>query len=72
MSCYFFQGAEDKVVPKEQGECMYRALQERGIPSDLVLYKKEGHGFQDAANIKDSLEKEREFYLKIAAAQKKL
>lgn len=59
----FFQGLEDKVVPPNQAEMMYQALQKKGIPSKLVLYPDEQHGFRKAENIKDSLEKELEFYL---------
>ena len=59
----FFQGAEDKVVPLDQAETMYQALQKKGIPSKLIVYPDEQHGFRKAENIKDSLEKELEFYL---------
>ena len=61
----FFQGAEDKVVPQNQAEKMFNALQKRGILTDLIIYEGEQHGFRKAENIRDSLEKERLFYLKV-------
>lgn len=58
----FFQGAEDKVVPKEQTEAMVEALQARGVPVAYHLFEGEAHGFRDGDNIKASLEAELEFY----------
>ena len=60
----FFQGLEDKIVPPNQAEKMYTALRKRGIPTELVMYEGEQHGFRKAENIRDSLEKELAFYLK--------
>lgn len=61
----FFQGSEDLVVPQTQAEKMYKALQSRGIQTELVIYEGEQHGFRQAHNIRDSLEKELAFYLKV-------
>jgi dipeptidyl aminopeptidase/acylaminoacyl peptidase len=61
----FFQGTEDKIVPQDQSEKMYNCLKQRGIPTRLILYEGEQHGFRKAENIKDALEKELEFYLLI-------
>ncbi|HEX2580208.1 MAG TPA: S9 family peptidase [Rhabdochlamydiaceae bacterium] len=61
----FFQGAEDLVVPLNQAEKMYEALKKRGILTKLVVYEGEQHGFRKAQNIRDSLEKELDFYLTI-------
>ncbi len=61
----FFQGSEDLVVPPNQAEKMYEALQSRGIKTELVIYEGEQHGFRQAHNIRDSLEKELAFYLSI-------
>lgn len=61
----FFQGTEDKVVPVNQAEKMYHALKSRGIPTELVLYEGEQHGFRKAENIRDCLQKELNFYLKV-------
>ena len=58
----FFQGAEDKVVPKAQTEAMVEALQARGVPVAYHLFEGEAHGFRDGDNIKAALEAELEFY----------
>jgi dipeptidyl aminopeptidase/acylaminoacyl peptidase len=60
-----FQGGEDKIVPKNQAEKMYKALLKKKIPVAYVLFEKEGHGFRDAKNIEKSLENELFFYSKI-------
>ena len=48
-SCPFFivHGDQDKVVPPQQSEEFYRALQKAGVPSTLVIVKGGGHGFND-------------------------
>ncbi len=61
----FFQGLEDKIVPPNQSEKMYQALKERGILTELITYPGEQHGFRKAENIKNSLEKELAFYLRV-------
>lgn len=58
----FFQGAEDLVVPVDQAQKMYDALQKKGIKSELIIYPEEQHGFRKAENIKDSLMRELAFY----------
>ncbi|MCS5712629.1 prolyl oligopeptidase family serine peptidase [Candidatus Berkiella aquae] len=60
----FFQGDEDKVVPVDQAEKMYFALQEKGIMTELYIFKGEQHGFRKAENRITVLEKMREFFLK--------
>ncbi len=60
----FFQGLEDKIVPPDQSEIMYDALKKRGIPTKLIMYEGEGHGFRKAENIINSLNEELAFYLK--------
>lgn len=61
----FFQGLEDKIVPPNQAQLMHAALKKRGILTELVLYEGEQHGFRRAENIRDCLEKELAFYLKV-------
>ncbi len=61
----FFQGAEDLIVPLDQAKKMYEALKNRGIMTELVVYEGEQHGFRKSQNIRDSLEKELAFYLKV-------
>ncbi len=58
----FFQGGKDKVVPPNQAESMFHALKAKGIPTKLILYPDEEHGFRQAETIRDSLEKELKFY----------
>ncbi|KIY96663.1 peptidase [Monoraphidium neglectum] len=60
-----FQGDEDKVVPPEQAEVMHKALLDRGVPTALVMYKGEQHGFRSAAAIRSALEGELFFYGKV-------
>jgi len=58
----FFHGKEDKVVPPNQPIKLHRLLQEKGIPTDLVFYEKEGHGFRSQETIEDTLRREYLFY----------
>lgn len=58
----FFQGIEDKVVPKEQAEKMFDTLSEAGVPVAAQYYKGEQHGFRKAETIVQSLENELSFY----------
>lgn len=46
----FFQGKEDKIVPPDQAEKMYTALQTKGISTALFLFDGEQHGFRNAEN----------------------
>jgi dipeptidyl aminopeptidase/acylaminoacyl peptidase len=61
----FFQGLEDKVVPSTQAKKMHEALKKGKVFSDLVIYKGEQHGFRKEETIRDALEKELAFYLKV-------
>ncbi len=61
----FFQGEEDKVVPKEQAETMVKALDAQGIPVAYLLFAGEQHGFRQAQTIIDALEAELCFYRRI-------
>jgi dipeptidyl aminopeptidase/acylaminoacyl peptidase len=67
LSCamILFQGAQDKVVPPDQAEAMYRSVLTKGLPVAYVLFSDERHGFRVAANIIRSLEAELYFYGKI-------
>ena len=61
----FFQGTEDKVVPKEQAEKMFVALKDKGIPVAYVPFKGEQHGFRKAETIQRALEAEYAFYVRV-------
>lgn len=43
-----FQGEEDPIDPKGQSQELYRGLKRYGVESELVLYPREPHGFQEA------------------------
>jgi dipeptidyl aminopeptidase/acylaminoacyl peptidase len=58
----FFQGIEDKVVPKEQAEKMFEALNKKGLPVAAQYFAGEQHGFRKAETIIHSLENELSFY----------
>lgn len=61
----FFQGTEDKVVPKEQSEKMFSALRKKGIPVAYIPFEGEQHGFRKATTIQQALDAELAFYVKI-------
>ncbi|VVB87910.1 Acylamino-acid-releasing enzyme [uncultured archaeon] len=67
LSCpvIFFQGLEDKIVPPEQTEKMFRALLRRGLPVSYLPFEGEQHGFRRSGNIKRALDAELYFYSKI-------
>ena len=58
----FLQGAQDAVVLPEQTETMVAALRGRGIEVEYRLYPNERHGFRQANNLADALERELRFY----------
>ena len=58
----FFQGIDDKVVPKEQAEKMFAALNKKGLPVAAQYYQGEQHGFRKSETIQQSLENELNFY----------
>ena len=61
----FFQGTEDKVVPKAQAEKMYSALKNKGIPVAYLPFEGEQHGFRKAETIRQALDSELYFYSKV-------
>ncbi len=66
-----FQGDEDKVVPLNQAEQIYQALQEKGLDCELHVFEGEGHGFDKAANIVFALKNEERFFLESMGLKKK-
>ena len=46
-------GASDVRVPYAQGREFYVALRKRGIPTKLVLYPREAHGFREPDHLRD-------------------
>lgn len=61
----FFQGAQDRVVPREQSQAMVAALTARGLPVAYLEFPDESHGFRQADAIRRSLEAEYYFYCRI-------
>jgi dipeptidyl aminopeptidase/acylaminoacyl peptidase len=61
----FFQGLDDKVVPPNQAETMFVALQNLGIPVAYITFEGEGHGFRKGESIKRCLDAHLYFYCKL-------
>ena len=59
------QGAEDKVVPKEEGERIVDALFERRVPHAYIVFEGEDHGFRSEAAIIRSFGAELSFYAQV-------
>jgi len=60
-----FQGLEDKVVPPDQAEKMFRAVRAKKLPVAYLAFEGEQHGFRKAENIRRVLEAELYFYSKV-------
>lgn len=56
------QGTEDEVVPPNQAEVMFKAIKGKGIPTALVMFEGEQHGFRGSNAIRRALEGELHFY----------
>jgi dipeptidyl aminopeptidase/acylaminoacyl peptidase len=67
LSCplILFQGLEDKVVPPNQAQMMYDAVNEKGLPVALVMFEGEQHGFRRAENIRRALDGELYFLSRV-------
>ena len=61
----FFQGADDRIVPRNQAETMYDALKAKGIPVAYLLFESEGHGFRRTENVRRAIEGEYFFFSKV-------
>ncbi len=46
-------GEEDPCVPVNQAYAFHRALLERNVPTELVVYPREGHGFSERDHTRD-------------------
>ncbi len=60
-----FQGLDDRVVPPNQSEMIYKAVRGKKIPVAYITFKGEEHGFRKAESIKRALEAELYFYGKV-------
>ncbi|HEY6408563.1 MAG TPA: prolyl oligopeptidase family serine peptidase, partial [Ktedonobacteraceae bacterium] len=50
-------GEADPAVPVAQAYAFYRALRERNVPVELVVYPREGHGVSERAHVLDADER---------------
>ena len=50
-------GANDERVPVGQAYEMYRGLKDRGVPTELVFYPREGHGITEYYHQKDRMQR---------------
>jgi dipeptidyl aminopeptidase/acylaminoacyl peptidase len=58
----FLHGKDDRVVPINQAEKMYAALRSRNIPTCLLVFLGEDHGFRQSTHLRQALEAELQFY----------
>jgi dipeptidyl aminopeptidase/acylaminoacyl peptidase len=61
-SIIFLHGEKDPVVPPDQAFKMYASLLGRNIPTCLLIFERERHGFKEAAHKRRALESELLFY----------
>ena len=57
-------GQNDKRVPVGQAYELYRALKDRGVPTQLVIYPRSGHGVGERAHRIDLYTRELEWFEK--------
>ncbi|MBV1906305.1 MAG: prolyl oligopeptidase family serine peptidase [Pseudomonadales bacterium] len=71
LSCpvIFFQGLDDKVVPPNQAEAMVDALKKKRVAVAYLAFEGEGHGFRQAAHIRQAIESEYQFFSRIFGFQ---
>ena len=56
------QGQSDTRVPMAQAQEMYRAMVDRGIPVEFILYPRENHGFTEPKHIEDRYQRYLTFF----------
>jgi len=59
------QGDEDKIVPPNQAERMYEVLMAKKLPTALVMFEGEQHGFRKQENIEKVLNYKLYFFSKL-------
>lgn len=67
LSCpvILLQGDEDKIVPPNQAEQLFEALSAKRLPTVLVIYKGEQHGFRKPSNLCHALRSEYYFFCNV-------
>jgi len=58
----FLHGAEDRRVPPSQAMELHRALKDKGVTTELVLYPRSGHGPRERAQRIDLFTREVEWF----------
>lgn len=58
----FLHGKDDPIVPINQAQKMYSALQHQNISTCLLVFEREEHGFRQSAHLRQALEAELLFY----------
>jgi dipeptidyl aminopeptidase/acylaminoacyl peptidase len=61
----FLQGEIDTIIPVAQMKEMVNKLKKNGNDVDLVIFPGEGHGWRMATTVKQSLEKESEYFSRV-------
>jgi dipeptidyl aminopeptidase/acylaminoacyl peptidase len=57
-------GEDDAVVPVAQAYAFYRALRERNVPTECVIYPREGHGVAEHDHLGDVLQRQLRWFEK--------
>ncbi|MEF8817872.1 MAG: S9 family peptidase [Salinibacter sp.] len=57
-----YHGAEDQRVPPSQGREFYRALKRQGVPTQLVLYPRQRHGFSEPKQSMDAMHRNLDWF----------
>lgn len=60
----FITGEKDERCPLPQSLMMYRALQDAGVETALLIYPREGHDFSEPRHILDRLRRAAEWFLR--------
>ncbi len=55
-------GEDDLCVPLAQGQELYNALAAEGVPTELVIYPREGHGWTELEHQLDGARRQREWF----------
>jgi dipeptidyl aminopeptidase/acylaminoacyl peptidase len=50
-------GENDPCVPVNQAYAFYRALRERGVPTELAIYPRAGHGLSERDHLRDRVDR---------------
>jgi dipeptidyl aminopeptidase/acylaminoacyl peptidase len=50
-----YAGERDPLVPVSQSREFFRALQHFKVPSELIVYPREGHSIQEPNHLRDNL-----------------